>query len=335
MPAPIMVPAPVPSSMRVALWVSIGAALLSTTVALAVVLRPGEAPAAADLDPASGSMRAVDPTEPEDPVDAAIRVASPATDALPSPSPTSPPEAPSPPSIAWPDLAVEGLPPVNAAPKSMGQSIGSPRDGALLRGARLPASRDYIIRNPDTAWGTDNTLRHLRTAIASARRKHPQQHRLVVGDISTRRGGPLEGHTSHQAGRDVDLGLFYRGHGDEGPRAFIEATREILDRRATFDLLAALAATRDEPGGVELIVLDYNLQRILRRAAEARGVAEDLLEALFQFPHGPHSRHGLIRHKPAHRDHLHVRFGCPPQDAYCRDPLLGFGGIEASDPPGT
>ena len=331
----MLAPATVPSSIRLALWASIGAALLSTTVALVVLLRPREAPASADVDSASGSMHVVDPSEPEDSADAAVRVASPATDARPSVSTASPSEASSPPSIAWPDLAVEGLPPVDAAPKSMGQSIGSPRDGALLRGARLPASRDYIIRNPDTAWGTDNTLRHLRTAIASARRKHPQQHRLVVGDISTRRGGPLEGHTSHQAGRDVDLGLFYRGHGDEGPRTFIEATREILDRRATFDLLAALAATRDEPGGVELIVLDYNLQRILRRSAEARGVAEELLEALFQFPHGPHSRHGLVRHKPAHRDHLHVRFGCPQGDTYCRDPLLGFGGIEATDPPGT
>ncbi len=313
---------------RLAVGASVGAALLSTAVALYVVLRP-PAPAvesAASIavaepgprTPTSVDAEAVTPTTPE-----------PEPEPEPEPLPADEPEVP------WPDLSVDGLPPVDAAPEPMGQSLGSPRDGALLRPSQLPASRDYLIRNQDTAWGTDNTIAHLRAAIATVRRANPQLHRLVIGDISTRRGGPLDGHTSHQAGRDVDIGLFYRGHADDGPTTFVEATREILDRRATLDLVMALASTRDDPTGVELIVLDYNLQRILRRTAEQRGIAEERLEALFQFPHGPNSRHGLVRHKPAHRDHLHVRFRCPLDDDYCRDPLIGFGGMEAPDPAGT
>ncbi len=314
----------VPASMRIAFIAAIGAAIVSTVAAVYVVFRPPTViePSASLAAPESSAPST--PSEPQP--DATVAQAPPSVE---------PTAAPATPSIGWPDLSVEGLPPVDAAPEAMGQSIGSPRDGALLHGTQMPSSRDYLIRNQDTAWATDNTIAHLQTAIASVRKRNPQLHRLVIGDISTRRGGPLDGHTSHQAGRDVDIGLYYRGRPDAGPTTFVEATREILDRRATFDLIAALAETRDEPTGVELIVLDYNLQRILRRAAEMRGISEDLLEALFQFPHGPNTRHGLIRHKPAHRDHLHVRFRCPTEDAYCRNPLLGFGGMQASDPPGT
>ena len=130
----------------------------------------------------------------------------------------------------------------------------------------------------------------------------------------------------------MDVGLVMRGRAEDAPAEFVEATRDNLDRRATYDLIEALAATRDDPTGVELIVLDYNLQRLLRRAAAARGVPEETLEALFQFPHGPESRHGLVRHMPAHRDHIHVRFRCPEDDRYCREPLIGFAGMEAAEP---
>lgn len=322
-PAPV--PA-VPSSMRWALIASVGAALLSTAVALYVVTR--------EHDEHLVEARPVTPEGPhaaDGSGDAAIpSVTAPAALAA---SPAQPvPEEPA--ALAWPDIQLEALPPVGAAPEAMGQSMGSPRDGALLRPTQLPPGRGYVIRNPQTAWGTANTIEHLKAAIDAARAQHPDVHQLLVGDISTRRGGPLPGHQSHQAGRDVDLGLWYRPSVEDGaPRHFVEGSSKTLDRRATFDLVRALAATADEPDGVELIVLDYNLQRVLRRAGQARGVPEVELEALFQFPHGPSSRHGLVRHMPAHRDHLHVRFKCPTGDRYCRDPLIGFGGMEAPEGP--
>ncbi len=304
---------------RLVVGASLGAALLSTAVALYVVF--------------GGSTEATPPTPPTD-------AAAPNASAAPIPSTPaaevaahpSPPPAIDPPPSPWPDLALEGLPAVGAAPESMGQSVGSPRDGALLHPAALPAGRGYLIRNEHTAWGTDNTIEHLRTAIKAVRRRHSNLHRVVIGDISTRRGGPLPGHQSHQAGRDVDVGLYYRSRAEGSAAEFEEADRDNLDRRATFDLLMALSATRDDPTGVKLIVLDYGLQRLLRKAAQARGVSETKLEALFQYPHGPTSQHGLIRHKPAHRDHMHVRFGCPSTDPLCRAPLIGFAGMEAAQP---
>ncbi|MCA9652518.1 MAG: penicillin-insensitive murein endopeptidase [Myxococcales bacterium] len=308
--------------MRLALYASVGAAVLSASVALYVVFRddhgaerPGLLPVASAASVDRETTTAA-PTEPD--------VGGPAADTALSDAPGA--------SLAWPDLEIEELPPTGAAPPELGQSVGSPRDGALLSPTQLSNGRDYVIRNESTVWGTRNTVEHLAKAIETMRSQHPAVHRVVVGDISTRRGGPLPGHTSHQSGRDVDVGLVMRGRAEDAPAEFVEATRDNLDRRATYDLIEALAATRDDPTGVELIVLDYNLQRLLRRAAAARGVPEETLEALFQFPHGPESRHGLVRHMPAHRDHIHVRFRCPEDDRYCREPLIGFAGMEAAEP---
>lgn len=316
-------PGPVPSSMRLAFYAAVGAAVLSTTVALFVVLRDD-----ADAERPGLVRTASAATVVEDQVRAPA--SSSAAPTAPASTTAPPPEA----SLAWPDLELGELPPSGAAPPELGQSVGSPRDGALLSPQRLPNHHDYIIRDEHTVWGTDNTIEQLRAAIRTMRTKHPRTHRVVIGDISTRRGGPLPGHTSHQSGRDVDIGLIHRGRPEDAAAEFVEGTHENLDRRATFDLIAALAKTSDDPTGVELVVLDYGLQRILRRSAAGRGVPEEELEALFQFPHGPTSRHGLVRHKPAHRDHMHVRFRCPEGDRYCRDPLIGFAGMEASEPAG-
>jgi len=317
--------------MRIALITSVGAALLSTSIALFVVLDDEDSSEHPELvrSAAAATMQSSE-AEHEARTEPTVPAATVPTSA-PAPNASSPTPAPTP--VQWPDLMLDALPPLGSAPEHMGQSLGSPRDGALLAPTQLPNARDYLIRDENTAWGTENTLEHLRTAIRSVRRRHPALHRLVIGDLSTQRGGPLPGHTSHQSGRDVDVGLWSRGRPEyAAPTDFVEANRDNLDRRATYDLIAAFAATRDDPTGVELIVLDYGLQRLLRRSAAARGVEEATLEALFQYPHGPTSRHGLVRHKPAHRDHMHVRFRCPQGDSHCRSPLIGFAGMEAPQP---
>ncbi|MCA9709964.1 MAG: penicillin-insensitive murein endopeptidase [Myxococcales bacterium] len=332
---PVVASGPVPASMRLALLASLGAAVVSIAIALVVVLQDDE-PSPPALPSASLGVQPPAGVAGSAPAGSALAGSAPAASASASTSASAsasiePPEAVASAlaasDVAWPDLSVDRLPPVGAAPQAMGQSLGSPRDGALLRPTQLTTGRDYWIRNPDTAWGTTNTIEHLRAVIRSVGRRHRDLHPVVIGDISTRRGGPLPGHTSHQSGRDVDLGLYYRGR--EEPRDFLDATNDTLDRQATFDLVVALAATHDDPTGVVLMVLDYQVQRMLRRVGELRGMSEDELDALFQFPHGSQSRQGLVRHKPAHRDHLHIRFRCPKDDAYCRDPLIGFGGMAA------
>jgi murein endopeptidase len=208
----------------------------------------------------------------------------------------------------------------DAAPDvgAMGQSVGSARGGALYGGTRLPPGDGYFIRHPNRVYGTSGTVRHLVAAIEASRSGFSRLHRLSVGDLSGEVGGLLPGHLSHQSGRDVDLGLYYRERPPNYPKQFAVATRENLHMRATWALLEALCATADEPEGVEWILLDYRVQRILFEFARARRISASTLERVFQYPRGPTAEVGIVRHFPGHEDHVHVRFKCSTADVYCQ-----------------
>ena len=205
---------------------------------------------------------------------------------------------------------------------ALGQSEGLPADGHLHRGTRLPSGEDRLIRNPDAAFGTQDMVRHLDAALATLRREHPRVHRVLVGDLSHEVGGRLSGHVSHQSGSDVDVGFLYRERSAPSVRTFEDATKDNLNLRATFTLLQALAASSGEPGGMQWGLLDYEVQRILVQwARRNRAASKDELDRLFQYPKGAYAPAGLYRHYPNHRNHVHVRYACPPDDAMCRSPI--------------
>jgi len=211
-----------------------------------------------------------------------------------------------------------------------GQSIGTPRDGALANASRLPAAgRGYVTRHPARVFGTAGTIRHLLSAIEVSRKAfRGRTHVLAVGDISAEHGGPLPGHRSHQSGRDVDLGFYYRKKPAGYPNEFVKVTRENLNRRSTWALIEALAETADAPEGVAWIILDYKIQKMLYGYARRTGIAGDKLETVLQYPRGPTSEVGLVRHFNGHEDHMHVRFRCSEQDSQCRS---GFGPWDSLD----
>ncbi len=206
-----------------------------------------------------------------------------------------------------------------ATPRPVGQSVGRPQDGKLVAGVRLPARpAAYFIRRPYRAWGTSVTVDHVRRAVDRVRRRFPRVHPLAIGDLSARAGGPITMHGSHQSGRDVDLGFYFRRQPKGYPVEFAIAREDNLDFQATFALIAALAETAGRPGGVERIFLTYETQALFVRLARRAKVPAATLERWFQYPHGPDADHGFIRHEPGHDEHMHVRFACPPNDAGCR-----------------
>ncbi len=85
----------------------------------------------------------------------------------------------------------------------------------------------------DKRWGTASTVAALREVgrIWRLRRDMP---RVGVGDISLRGGGDIEGHASHETGRDVDMRPI-RNDGTEGPLTWGQAnysrplTQELID----------------------------------------------------------------------------------------------------------
>ncbi len=199
-----------------------------------------------------------------------------------------------------------------------GQSVGRPWKGSLRRPTRLPGGRGYLIRRPLRAYGTAAMVATIRDAIARVRDDHPELHTLAIGDLSAIRGGWITEHSSHQSGRDVDIGFYFRQRPAAYPQAFARATPTNLDRAATWDLLVGFARTADDPAGVQAIFLDYQVQGLLYEWAQDRGVDERYLDRLFQYPHGIAGGGGLVRHEPHHDDHMHVRFRCPPRDRACQ-----------------
>jgi LysM repeat protein len=198
-----------------------------------------------------------------------------------------------------------------------GQSIGRPEHGYLRKPTRLPRSSQYYRRRVERTYAVANLIDHTLNAIAIVHDRFPKAHRLAIGDLSDEDGGSLSGHASHQSGRDIDIGLFYRQVPAGYPEEFVVATKTSFDAEKTWALLEALVASAGQPGGVEKVFVDYELQGWLYAEARKQGWSKSRLVDVFQYPDGKSAKHGVIRHHPKHDDHLHVRFACLPDDGTC------------------
>jgi LysM repeat protein len=198
-------------------------------------------------------------------------------------------------------------------PESRSQSVGSPNRGQLVEGRQLPTRHPALfVRTPSRAWATDETVRWIVDAFDEVRRVDPEAPRVEVHDLSFRRGGPINGHRSHESGRDADLAYYQRGC--RGVCAFRRIRPEQLDVARQWALFSYWL----ERGLVEAIFMDHELSRALYEHARAEGVSRRDLGRWFQYPRAPDNRQGVIRHHPRHADHFHVRFVCHESDPDCR-----------------
>jgi hypothetical protein len=200
----------------------------------------------------------------------------------------------------------------------VGQSVGAPWQGWLRDAAKLPESDGWYIRRPYRAYGTRATVDYVDRVLSDIVDRFPDIPTIAVGDISAEHGGRISEHSSHQSGRDIDIGLIFNEKPAAYPQAFVVGTEDNLDLEATFVLVEEFAKTAHEPGGVQMIFLDFKTQGLLYNWALQNGESEEYLGKLFQFPHGRGSSDGIVRHEPNHCDHIHVRFRCPAGDSACR-----------------
>ena len=119
------------------------------------------------------------------------------------------------------------------------------------------------------------------------------------------------------SGRDIDLGFYFVETPPTYPNDFVPATRDNLNVNATWELLEGFVRTAKQPGGVKLVYLDYEIQRLLYPAARRDGWTPEQLAEVFEYPDGRGATGRVVRHLWNHHDHLHVRFRCPPADASC------------------
>ena len=199
-----------------------------------------------------------------------------------------------------------------------GQSLGAPWLGRLQDAVQLDTGDGWHLRRPYRAYGTSTTVELVQRVLADIADRYPDIHDIAVGDISAEQGGRISEHSSHQSGRDIDIGLIFTTKPNAYPDSFVVGTEDNLDLEATFVLVEEFAKTTQEAGGVQIIFLDFKLQGLLYNWALANGETEDYLARLFQFPHGRGASAGLVRHEPNHADHIHVRFRCPTGDSVCR-----------------
>ena len=207
------------------------------------------------------------------------------------------------------------LPPARA-PKT-GQSRGRVDHGWLAAPDRLPESRAYHLRRLARTFASAHLIEHTQRAIEAVHARGLPAHKLAIGDLSDEDGGPLEGHRTHQSGRDIDLGFYFVKQPKGYPDNFVEASKDNLDADATWALVELLVQTADQPGGVELIYLDYDVQRLLYAAARRDGWTAEQLARVFEYPDGRKAKGRIVQHRWNHHDHLHVRFRCPPGDQSC------------------
>ena len=205
-----------------------------------------------------------------------------------------------------------------AKPRPRGQSVGAPWSGSLARATKFRAPDRTFVRRPHRTFATRTTVAHTRRAIAATLRSYPDLHDLAIGDFSAERGGWISEHSSHQSGRDVDIGLFYKSKPAGYPQSFVNADAKTLHCAAMWLLIVNLVNTHDEDGGLHVMFLDFELQGVLYKWAKKNGVSTKRLNQVFQYPHGRGAAAGFVRHEPNHSDHLHVRFKCAAADPSCR-----------------
>ena len=209
---------------------------------------------------------------------------------------------------------------------SRSRSLGYAWEGRLIRGMQLRESR-YVRYVPEYAaagrfYGTWQLVQLLERGARRVALRLPGS-RLSVGELSSKEGGDVVGHRSHESGRDADVGFFmtradgrpYAGRSfapfDAQGRGLPPHADLRFDDARNWELVAKLVDDAD--ARVQYIFVAHEIkQRLLREAARRHAPAELVSRAAAVLVEPSHGN--------PHRSHFHVRIYCSPADrAVCLD----------------
>ncbi|MEZ4302142.1 MAG: penicillin-insensitive murein endopeptidase [Polyangiaceae bacterium] len=269
-------------------------------------------PALPDPDEAEAQDEDPDAEGPDD--EEAIDLPAPATTAKAAPSPL----------LQLSDSEIHAR--FKKDPASLGPlSVGKPNAGALVNGIMMPKDpTKWIVLEPGLAYGTQETVDAIAKSIERVHAAFPNTQPIPIGHISSKHGGYLPVHKSHQAGRDVDLGYYFTTPKTQ----FISGTKSNLDLARTLAFIKAMFAVSD----IEMIFIDTSIQKLLVEYAVSHGEDADWLDRTFQVRQKP--GFAPIRHVRGHKNHIHVRFASPQAVAMGRR-ISGMVAIHSAPPPGT
>lgn len=193
------------------------------------------------------------------------------------------------------------------------ESIGYPYQGEIDNALPMvdgPGRR--ITAERWKTWATRRTVDQLDHVLKRWAEIEPKAPPVLIGNLSSREGGPLAPHKSHQSGRDVDLSYITKWNGTDRV-TWQHVTADNLDAELTWRLLKLI--TRDAE--VEVIYMDRRIQKLLLEHAKRHGTIRNArLGNWLEVAGG--SEQPLIRHVAGHQDHFHVRFACPEGSRKCR-----------------
>ena len=197
------------------------------------------------------------------------------------------------------------------------ESIGKPNRGALKYGVRLDPDGDglgrgfAVARHRAALWGTPELVKLVKKCGRTYRRYFSRKYAPIpVGDLSSRDGGPLKSHKSHQSGRDVDVGFMRKKPLSKG--YFSDTSPRQMNMYAQWVVLKCFL---DDPQ-TQMIFIERSrvraLKKYIKRIYKKR--PKKLKRYLGFFPGG---RNKVIRPDKVHKSHMHVRIRCPKGDRRC------------------
>jgi penicillin-insensitive murein DD-endopeptidase len=190
------------------------------------------------------------------------------------------------------------------------KSVGAPNEGQLVGGKQLRSSSSLRAVG-SLRWGVPELVDMLVKSSELVAKKHPGSV-LTVADLSRRGGGDVDGHKSHESGRDADVAFYMR----KGSKPFVaprfvqfeetvEAARPagvVFDADRNWTLVEAWLG--DPRAKVLQIFVANHLRKELLAAAKRAGASEAVQQRAADV---------LVQPKNAlpHDDHFHVRVACP------------------------
>jgi LysM repeat protein/murein endopeptidase len=180
-------------------------------------------------------------------------------------------------------------------------SFGQPYHGRLVNGVPFPRQfSGYQLREESRTYTTPEVVGALLDAIDAVQKQFPGSPNLYLGDFTYSGGGSINGHRSHQNGRDVDLGMYAKGN--RTLDGLVPMNEDNLDVPRTWALLENLLCSQR----VQYVFVDRRIQNLLYDYALSRGMDAGYLDRLFG-----NNRGAVIQHVRNHVDHMHVRFYTP------------------------
>lgn len=179
---------------------------------------------------------------------------------------------------------------------------------------QLPDNQDLYDRaNPVHQWGSSYLVDLLVYTSETMAIAMPEADRVLIGDLSSRHGGSLPPHKTHDLGIDADVGFYLRG-GQQGETrtGFPSAGPATLDYEATWLMLKTMLDT----GRIEFVLLDQRLIDALRVYLLENDLATRTeVDNIFPPRDTPQiwlKEDGFVWHAPNHDNHFHVRVKCTP-----------------------